>query len=119
MNEKAIALVSNLNCCQPGTPLQLLKTSTTAGTPVALVATRTYFRQAVFIGRKTLDGRDAVGDNTSAVVLGFDSAAAKQPIVIQSGQTYVLAATNGEKWNLAELYLDVTTSGDGVAFYYS
>lgn len=119
MNEKAIAIANKLNCCVPSTPAQLLKTSTTAGTPVAVAATRTYFRQAIFIGRKTLDGQDASGDNTSDVVLGFSSANDEQPIVVQPGATYVLACANGEKWDFSELYLDITTSGDGVAIIYS
>lgn len=118
MGDKAIAIASNLNACVPSTPLQITQTSTTPGTPVAISATRLYFRQAIILGRKTLDGL-GLDDNADPVVVGFDSAAGKQPIAISPGATYVLQPTPGEKWDFADLYLDVTTSGDGVAIIYS
>ena len=114
--QKTIAIANDINCCVGSVPVQLLKTKAAAASvPEAITATRNYFRQAILIGKKALAGTD----NASAVYLGFSSAAAEQPIVIDPNGTYVLAPANGEKWNLADLYLDTDADGDGVVIIYS
>lgn len=92
---------------------QLVKTSTTPGTPVALVATDTYCQQAVIFGYKAL-ARTA---NTGDVYLGLSATASQQPLVLKSEESYLLGGQM-KRLNLAELYLDVANSGDGVVVMY-
>lgn len=115
MGDKAIAIASDIKCCVPATPAQFVKTVAAAGTPEALTASRTYFRQAIFKAVKALAGTANTGD----VKLGFASPVNEQPIVLTPGDTYVLQPTPGEKWDFATLYLDAATNGDGVVVIYS
>lgn len=92
---------------------QFLKTSSTSGTPVALKSTKTNFNQALLIGFNTLSRTNNTGD----VYIGFSSSANEQPILITPGGTYLLDFSlryTDSRPDLAAIYLDVATNGDGL-----
>ena len=82
------------------------KLVTTAGTPVALVAASTLVRSVEFIGYKA-----RATANAGAVYIGTKGS---QLRTLASAAAVTLPANDGEKIDLASIYIDAATNGDGV-----
>lgn len=117
-SSSSTAIANNISSCIASTPSQILKTNGTPGTPVALTAAQTYFRKAIIIAQKTLDGL-AGAANTGNVAIGASGTAAQQPILLTPGDSYVIDAPIGGKYDFRNFYLDVANAGDGVVVIYS
>lgn len=83
------------------------KTVTTAGTPVALVASTTEARLVAITANIANTGRIAVGD--SGVVASTDG------FSLGAGETAILPVVAND---LAEMFIDSTVNGEGVKFTY-
>ena len=94
-------------------PTQIIKIVTAAGTPEAIAADGTYFRQATIIGKKS-----ARTNNTSAVYLGVSSTNDTQAITIQPGESQTISMPREGMGDLNDWYIDVETAGDGVIVIY-
>lgn len=85
-----------------------IKTVTTAGTAVALVAASTLCRMVMIQARP---------ENTGVIVVGASTVVAAQTtrrgIALVPGQSVALRVTD-----LADLYLDAAVSGEGVSYVY-
>lgn len=108
------AIINDINYCKLATPLELLKTTTVAASPVAIASTQTFFRFALLMGCKALDGTL----NTGVVKVGASATASQQPITINPGDTYVLQAPVGAKFDFQSWYLAVASDNDGVVAIY-
>ena len=93
-------------------PVTLQKNSTTPGTPVKLVANSTLVKSFTVQARKS---------NTGTVYFGFSSSTAFFELAAQDTGTYEsITYDNGveTKIDLANVYLDVDVSGEGVNVNY-
>lgn len=108
------AIINDINYCKLFVPQQFLKTNLAASAPVALAASQTYFRYALLLGCKALDGTNNVG----IVQIGASATASQQPIIINPGDTYVLPAPHGAKFDFQNWYLDTLNDADGVVAIY-
>lgn len=95
------------------TPTLLVKTVASTATPEAASATDLYCTTMVLTGRKA-----ARTPNTGDVYVGWTSTNDAQPYKITSDGEVWFNAPEGAKWNLAELYIDVTTNADGLVILY-
>ena len=95
-------------------PTQVIKTVAAAATPEALAADATYFSTATLVAKKA-----ARTVNTGIVYLGIGATNDAQPIPLNPGDIWEIAAPAGQKYDLNDFYLDVVTAGDGVAIVYS
>ena len=95
-------------------PTQIIKTVAATGTPEALAAKGTFFRDATLIGVKA-----ARTNNAGVVYLGISTTDNTQFFDIQPGEMVGIQALPGEKYDLNDWYLDVLNAGDGVAIIYS
>jgi hypothetical protein len=95
-------------------PTQIIKTVAATGTPEVLAADGTFFTSATIIAKKA--ARTA---NTGTVYLGLSSTNDAQPRPLEPGEEVVIKAPTNQKYDLNDLYLDVTTNGDGVVIWYS
>lgn len=93
-------------------PTLTSKTVTTAGTAVALSTSNT-FVSGLSIQAKLVDG-----DNTGNVFIGDENLdmGVKEGIELEPGDYYEPPIYG--RLNLAELYLDADTNGDGVVILY-
>lgn len=98
----------------PGKLAVVIKTVAASGTPEAVTASPTLFREATFYGRKA-----AQTDNATRVWIGFVVTDGAQPIALDPGGEVVISAPQGQMYNLADFYVDVVTGTDGVVVVYS
>lgn len=116
MGHHSVAIANDIGACIYVVPLQLLKTSTTVGTPVKISSTAIYFRKATILAKKSLAGTN----NTGNMLLGLGSTTITLPYSLAPGDEVILEAPVGAKWSLSDWYIDpATTSGDGVVVIYS
>jgi hypothetical protein len=94
-------------------PGQLIKTVSATATPEAISATDLWVTKAIVIGKKA--ARTA---NTGNVHVGPTSANDTQGRTIATGAELTFEGRAGEVFNLASLYVDVETNGDGVLVIY-
>jgi hypothetical protein len=85
----------------------------TAGTRVALASAKTLTTHAIIKARSTNAGLVYIGGVTVAAANGYHLAANAEVKLSD-----LLAAGTNESFNLAELYLDAATNGDGVRIIY-
>lgn len=95
-------------------PVQVTKTVAASGTPEALAADGTFFLTATLIGK-----RSARVNNTSSVFLGIGSGNDTQALEISPGEVVQITASDGQRYDLNDWYLDVVTNADGVIIIYS
>lgn len=109
-----------MEAAAPATAQQFVKNVTAAGTPEQLKAAATYFMKAVVLGRKGLGPTSSAANvNTGTVRIGPAAAANLQPFELAPGDERVLLPPVGQRWNLADWYVDAVTNGDGVVVLYS
>ena len=97
-------------------PRELTKTNSSATVPVRLTATQGQhlFRRATFFGK--LQART---NNTDTVYLGWNSTNDTQVVALGSGASLVIEAPPDSWLDLYDLYLDVTSTNDGVVVVYA
>jgi hypothetical protein len=96
-------------------PAQALVTVTSHGTPVALGGA-VDFQSLTLIGNKSASARTA---NTGDIYLGKSGVAGTQPIVIAAGKSYTLTAPIGQKYQLADWFIDAANDNDGAVILYT
>jgi hypothetical protein len=93
------------------TPTQGVKTVTTAGTPVRLVATETLVESVEIHARKA-----AGTANTGIVYLGYSATGGQNYRALAVGEVWSQTAVAGKKIDLHLIYIDAATNGDGVIY---
>jgi hypothetical protein len=94
------------------TYLQGAKTVTTAGTPVAMVASST-----IVAAVEIYPSKNTTTANTGTILIGFTAGAGNQKRPLpKDGPPMVLVAEPGKTLDLKNIYLDAATSGDGVVW---
>jgi hypothetical protein len=88
-------------------------TNSDAAVPTALSTTNLWVTRVTIMGKKS-----ARTDNTGDVYIGTTSTNDEQTYKIVSGTVHVLEQPDGDLFNLATIYLDVTTANDGVVMFY-
>lgn len=95
------------------TPASLKKTVTTAGTEVALAATKTLARNVVI---KALHG------NTNMIYVGANGVASTTGYVLDAGEVLDLSGLEShgsdQYIDLNTVYIDSDTNGEGVTVFY-
>lgn len=86
---------------------------TTAGTAVPLAATSRAFRAVTITARPGNEGVIAVGGATVSAAAGAESGA-----VLAAGETLTLVARDSGIDDLAQIFIDASTSGAGVSYMY-
>lgn len=93
------------------TPYQATKTVAATGTPEALAAT------SMLVDSVVLDARKARGTlNTSTCFIGFTNVNDAQLYPLAPGERLSLSAPPGKRIDLAGIYVDVGTNGDGITY---
>ena len=95
-------------------PARFVKTVAATGTPEALAADGTFFRTAIFRGNKATRT-----PNVTVAYLGVTATDDEQSIILSPGEEVTITAPPGQKYDLNDWYLDVTTAADGVVVVYS
>lgn len=95
------------------TLIQSKKTVAATGTPEALVADETPAQWVEMIAQK-----DQGSANTGSIWYGPSSADATNTRLMATGAVARIDAPAGQKINLADIFIDVATNGDGVTFTY-
>lgn len=90
---------------------QAVKTVAATGTPEAIAATTTLVDSVVIYGQKAL-----ATNNTSTCYIGPTSGNGTQLLPIAAGSYVTLSAPTGKKIDLAGIFVDVGTNGDGVIY---
>ncbi len=93
------------------TPYQAAKVVAATGTPEAISATTLLVDSVVIYGQKAKGS-----NNTSTCYLGFTSVNEAQLLPITAGSYVSLSAPLGKKIDLAGIFVDVGTAGDGVIY---
>jgi hypothetical protein len=99
------------NTTTAATGAQGSKAVTTAGTPVPLVTSSTLVETVEIVAQRTRST-----ENTGNVYVGFASGADNQHRRLVPGEIWPISAPVGKKINLASIYIDAVTNGDGVVF---
>lgn len=95
-------------------PRELTKTNADPSTPVRLQAARgAFFKRATVYGK--LHART---NNTDTVYLGWNSTNDTQTVAITAGSNVVLEAPPNSYFDLYDIFLDVTSTNDGVVVVY-
>ncbi len=89
------------------------KLVTTAGTRVALASAKTMTTHAIIKARSTNAGLVYIGGVTVAAANGYHLAANAEVKLAD-----LVASSTNEKFDLADVYLDAATNGDGVRIIY-
>lgn len=92
-------------------PIDGIKTVASAGTPEALVATDTFVQSVELYAQKA-----QFTDNAGDIGLGWSATNGTQYKRMAAGDKFSMTAGEGNKLNLAAVYIDVVTAGDGVSF---
>lgn len=91
---------------------QGVKTVSATGTPEALVASATLVEKVIITATKGFNSA-----NTTAVFVGRSGTNDQNYIRLMPWDALVLDAPPGKKIDLNQIYIDVTTNGDGVAYF--
>ena len=101
----------------PAAILQLTVTNTSTTVPIQLVTTNLLFTSVTIRGL-----RSAQLTNTSAVNIGFGvSTDTKQALTIDPGSFLTISSgpvRGGSLYNMSNIWLDVSTTNDGVVIFY-
>ena len=96
------------------TPVALVKTVTEAGTAEAMALAETFCRDL------SLQARKAAGENAGEVYIGkIVNESFVKLFQLIPGQSIKRACPEGTKLNLADLYIDAASAGDGVTGWYT
>lgn len=93
------------------TPIENAKTVTSAGTPEAVSATSLAVQSVEFIAQK-----DQGSANSGNIWIGFSATNGAQRRLMAPGDVWAITADQGQKLDLAGIYVDVATNGDGVTY---
>lgn len=110
-----VAIANNIHNCVLCTPGQFVITTTGVAGITPLTTAATHFRKAILMAKKDLTGTD----NADIVALGPSAEANEQPIVLQPGDSYVLEAPLGAKWDFRDWNFLVAADNDGLVVIYS
>jgi len=91
---------------------QGVKTVAAAGTPEALVGSATLVEKVIITATKGFNSA-----NTGAVFVGQSSTNDQNYIRLMPWDVLILDAPPGKKIDLNQIYIDVVTNGDGVAYF--
>lgn len=92
---------------------EFIKTVADTGTPEAITSTNLWVTSVTLKGVKA--ARTA---NTSTCYVGFLATDNSQAFALSSAGEIVIQARSGATLNLAHIYIDVLSNGDGVAVFY-
>lgn len=104
------AIINDINYCKLTSPIQFAVNTNIATGPTPLSATQRYFRYVVITAVKD----ESSAANTGAVKLGASATASKQPITLNQGDSYVIQAPVGSKYDFRDFYFTVANDGDGL-----
>lgn len=93
------------------TPITGRKTVTATGTPEALVSASRCVQSVEIRAQKSQNSA-----NTGNVYVGFSSGNGEQDVPLEPGDVWAVTMDQGQKLDLATIYIDVATNGDGVTF---
>lgn len=93
------------------TPYQAAKTVALTTVPEAVAAATRLVDSVVLYGQKA-----RATNNTSTCYVGFTNVDGEQLLPITAGSYISLSAPPGKKIDLAGIYVDVGTNGDGVVY---
>jgi len=88
------------------------KTVATPGTAVALVSSGT------LVTRVKIQAKKVTGGNSTPIFLGDDTVHHTTKQLFQLGLNEILDIVFAGKFDLASLFIDSATAGDGVVFWY-
>jgi hypothetical protein len=91
---------------------QGVNTVAAAGTPEALVGSATLVEKVIITATKGFNSA-----NTGAVFVGQSSTNDQNYIRLMPWDVLILDAPPGKKIDLNQIYIDVVTNGDGVAYF--